>query len=204
MGPLILNAADHIYWRDGKRIPGISEIIQGAGLIDSSWFTEHSRDLGKAVHLACQLYDEGILDESTVDPVVLPYLEGWKKFLEESGFLPIVIERSFESEILGFAGTPDRYGTLNGDEVILEIKSGAIYFTTGIQLAAQDLLFQHAMSLHAKKRFALQLTARGKYKLTPFTSDHDHRHFLACLAIHQLKIHHKILKEPIYEQCRSA
>ena len=190
-----LDRATHTYRVDGRVVPGITKIIKSAGLVDDSWFTEYSRERGSAAHLACQLHDEDDLDEASVDPVIVPYLEAWKKFRAESGFRPTMIEESLYSPTYGFAGTPDRYGILNGDEVIIEIKTGGISFVTGIQLAAQRILFANAMNLISKKRFAVQLTNEGKYKLTQFSGNSDFNDFLSCLAVHNLKVKNGLIKE---------
>lgn len=194
---LVLEPIAHTYTLGDRRLPGISEIIKGAGLVNDAWFTDYSRERGSAAHLACQLYDENDLNEETLDPAIVPYLDAWKKFTLESEFLPSQIEKSLHSPILQFAGTPDRFGFLNGDEVIVEIKTGGISFVTGLQLAAQDILFQHAMNLHAKKRFAVQLTNKGTYKLTQFSDPQDRHNFLACLGVYHCKAKNNLLREAV-------
>jgi hypothetical protein len=196
MPALILDPKTHIYTLNGREVPGISRVIAGVGLINSARFTDFSRDRGTMAHLACQLHDEGDLDESTLDPVIVPYLEGWKKFREQSGFVPNVIEKSLYSPLLDFAGTPDRYGKMNGNSVIAEIKTGGISFVTGIQLAAQDFLFQHAMDLHADKRLAVQLTKEGNYKLTQYNDQQDYADWLGCLTVEHCKIRNHIKDKP--------
>ena len=77
--------SDHSYWFDGIRVPGVSEIIEGAGLTDPNaqkYYTKFHADRGTAVHKACELYDKGILDEDSLDPEVVGYLEAYKKFTE--------------------------------------------------------------------------------------------------------------------------
>ena len=79
--------ATHTYKTDDVVRPGVTTILKKARLIDTDapWFDEYSRDRGTAVHLACELWDLGTLDESTLDPVLVPYLDGWRLFMAETG-----------------------------------------------------------------------------------------------------------------------
>lgn len=195
MSVLILDPKTHIYTVDGIRKPGITEIIKSAGLVDDRWYTDYSAERGSAAHKACHFFDENDLDESSVDPAILPYLEAWKKFRAESGFSPEIIEEPLYSEAFQFAGTPDRAGILNGDIVIPEIKTGLISVVTGIQLAAQQILLEEVKGIRVKKRFAVQLTSRGTYKLTQFPDPHDRAIFLHCLSVHNFKVQNNLIKE---------
>ncbi len=186
---------DHLYWKNDLRIPGISEVMKAAGLIDARWFTEHSREKGSAAHKACHFFDEDDLDETTMDPVIAPHVAAWKKFREETGFKPVIIEKSLHSVVYNFAGTPDRAGILNGQEVIVEIKTGGISFLTGLQLAAQDILLAEAEGFRAKKRFAVQTKNTGSYKLTQFNDPMDRGYFLSTLSMWHLKFKHNLLRE---------
>jgi hypothetical protein len=192
---LVLEKSSHIYRLEGSILPGISGIIKAAGLVDTKWFTEYSREKGSAVHLACQLYDENDLDEATLDPVIIPYLEGWKQFRSDTGFIPSIIERPLHSTIYRFAGTPDRAGIMNGVDVIPEIKTGGISFVTGLQLAAQDILLSEAEGFRAKKRFAVQIKSNGTYKLTQYADPQDRVYFLSALSMYNLKAKNNLLKE---------
>jgi len=46
--------------------------------------------------------------------VIFPYLEAWRKFRKESGFVPEQIEPPMMSTAYKYAGTPDRIGELPG------------------------------------------------------------------------------------------
>jgi hypothetical protein len=116
-GQSLLNSLDvafekegHTYTHNGLIVPSITQILMAEGFIDATWFDEWSRDKGSMVHLACHydLTDE--LDYDTVDDEIIPYLSGFRKFMNESGFK---VERSEVPAINithGYAGTPDLIG----------------------------------------------------------------------------------------------
>jgi hypothetical protein len=66
--------------------------------------------------MATALDDQGILDESSVDPAVAPHLEAWRKFRRESGFSPKAIEQIVQHPTYRYCGTIDRDG--------IDIKTG--------------------------------------------------------------------------------
>ena len=66
---------------------------------------ERKRQIGTAVHIATQLDDEGYLVEASVDPLVAPYLAGWRKFRSEMAPEWESIEQMVYNP-LGFCGTP--------------------------------------------------------------------------------------------------
>ena len=103
----IFKPEDHSYWVEGKRIPGVSEILQKVGLTKDwtgvdPWYAER----GKMVHLAIQYFLEGVLDENSLDPLIMPYFVGFVKFFKAKTIKPLYIEKPLYS-IDGFAGTVD-------------------------------------------------------------------------------------------------
>jgi len=105
--PVGLDKRKHIY--EGN-LPSVTEILAAEGFIDDRFFDEWSRDRGTYVHLATHLDDMGDLDEDTVDPVIVPYLEAWRRFKKESGFMVEQSEISLASKAYHYAGTIDRIG----------------------------------------------------------------------------------------------
>jgi hypothetical protein len=95
-------------------LESVTGILKSEGFIDTRFYDEWSRDRGSGVHLATAYDDQGELDEETVDPEIDPYLEGWRKFKAESGFIPQQIETPMMSTVYRYAGTPDRIGELPG------------------------------------------------------------------------------------------
>ena len=169
----------HSYFWNGDRVPSITQVLVEAGIVETEFCKQSGTDRGSAVHLACQFLDEGMLDESSLDSVVVPYFEAYKRFKEESGFVPDLIEHRFYNDHHGYAGTLDRTGVLNGRNVILEIKTSLkIDRWVGLQLVAQKASLQSIYD-----RYALQLKDNGRYKLHSFTDENDFNVFLSALTI---------------------
>lgn len=108
--PVEFTADGHIYTLNGLRLPSVTGILKDEGFIDDRFFDDYSRDRGTFVHLATHLDDTGDLDEDTIDPVIMPYLEAWRRFKEESGFIVEQSEISLANTTYNYAGTIDRIG----------------------------------------------------------------------------------------------
>ena len=116
MSELKLDQVTHTYTLDGRRIDGLTSTIAEAGLIRSSDLGYLKK--GTAVHRATELWDKGTLDESTVHPDIIGYLESWKCFRKDQNYTPLYIEKSLFDSIYLYAGTVDRLP-------LLDLKSGS-------------------------------------------------------------------------------
>jgi hypothetical protein len=174
----------HTYIVKGVKYPSVTEIIGDMGLYgDVSYFTEYSRERGNFVHWIIEWYLEGTLDEATIDPELLPYFHAWQRFEADTHYESEVCEKVIASDSLRFAGTIDHIGYLNGHFCIIDVKTGVMAPATAIQLAGYEVLAKQP----GIKRFALQLTGEGKYKLTEFKDRQDAQIFKAALAIYWWK-----------------
>lgn len=167
---LRFDAETHIYTWRGKRVPSVTQVLKDTGLIDDQWYTERSRQIGQAVHLATEYDDLRKLREETVSVLIRPYLEAWRKFRAETGFTPLPdgIEQRVYNQFAQYAGTLDRIGTVGGTEVLLDIKTGAPQSWHALQLAA------YAMALPEPRRYRrarVQLKSDGTYRYTEFAPE---------------------------------
>jgi hypothetical protein len=181
---LILDESTHTYTLDGKRLPHVTGILASEGLIDCAWYTEYGRDRGRKVHNTIQFYDDGELDEDSLDPVLRLYLEAWKQFQADTGIVIQASEIKLASETYGFAGKLDKLAILKDTKVIIDIKSGAVQPWTALQLALYQILLGDPTAI----RCAVQLSDDGKYRLHRFTNRQDRQVALAVLTVHQWKI----------------
>ncbi|MFA6290153.1 MAG: hypothetical protein WC637_00150 [Victivallales bacterium] len=177
------DAEKHEYRCNGVLYPSVTQILADMGLIDTSWFTEYSRERGTLVHRIIQWHLAGDLDEESIDPALRPYFDAFIRFQEESKFVAEEVEKPFASVTCRFAGTPDLIGCLNGHNAIVDIKTGAPQPWTALQLAGYEILVKHP----SMERFSLQLTDEGKYKLTHHKDRQDRGVFLAALAVYYWK-----------------
>lgn len=185
--PLVFDATAHRYRVGEHELPGVTRILQDAGLADFSapWFTEAARERGTMVHAAIALDNEGALDEASLDPALVGYVAGWRRYLTESGAVVEHYEQPVCDRQIGYAGTLDAIVQEPGQprRTLLDIKP-ALYPSVGPQTAAyarcaRDLyptpvLFQ---------RVALILPGDGTYTRAPLTDASDEMTFLAAVRI---------------------
>lgn len=189
----------HAYYLGAERIPGLTSVL--AQVIDFSFVRDEvlarKSAIGSALHLAVELDYLGELDESSLDPAVLPYFDGWRKFKDEQRAHRVTAaEEPIYSPTYRYGCTPDIWGATGaGDWFVTEIKSTTtIHPAVALQTAAQRQAL--AESLPDKvaatwflkaRRFALQLRPNGSYKLHEFTQRDDFAQFLALLSTYRWK-----------------
>jgi len=173
----------HIYTLDGRRLISVTEALS---LVDDRRKDPYYLQRGRIIHLACELFDRGELDEETVDPQILPRLEAWKKFRTDTGFVPDRIEEKFYHPVYLYGFKFDVHGFLNGSEVMIDRKSSP-HRTDALQgsayvagLEAQD------PPIKCKKGFDIYLKENGTYKLDPIKYLRSNfQTFLAVLTAHR-------------------
>ncbi len=181
--------AAHRYVVDGKVRPSVTQILE---VVDEIWrvpfeVLERARKLGTAVHRATELFDRDDLDESSVDPAIEPYLRSYQRFRSETGFVPDHVEMRLYHAQMGYCGTLDRVGQMNGKRALLDIKSGEEWPSHGPQTAAYEQAFEHMTKQKVSARFGLYLRDDGTYRLQPKKDPSDWSVFLACLTIQRFK-----------------
>lgn len=177
---LQLDEATHTYMLGGRRLPSVTEILVGAGIIDTQWFDETSRWRGSAVHLACQFDDEGELDEERLDPQLAGYLAAYRKFKRETGFVPQVIEEPVFHPAMGYAGTPDRIGQIGEVSCLIDLKTGQQNKATLYQLTGYAACLPSPMLY---LRAEVRLKANGSYSITVFDRSNYRRDFARWQSI---------------------
>lgn len=187
---ITLNKATHVYQDETGAIwPGVTSILRDAGVVDATWFTPWHAQRGTAVHAACQMWDEGDLDEVALDPVIEPYLEAWKRFKRDSGFSiggSGGIELLVWNEAYRYAGTLDRLGWWHDFQWVLDIKSGLSQSWAALQTAA----YAKCMGVTCR-RGALELHEDATYRLIEHNDRNDFNVFLACLNLRNWKVNNK-------------
>lgn len=178
--------ATHTYRAFDKPQPSVTTIL---GLIGEYKFInkdilDRAARFGTAVHRATHLMDENRLDVGTLAVALVPYLEGWKKFLSETGFQILDCECKVASK-KGYAGTLDRVGYLDNSLTVLDIKSGStVPKTTSLQLAAYGKAFEEMTGKRVKKRLCVKLKPLD-YSITEYTDDRDFLIFLNFLNVYK-------------------
>lgn len=109
---LTFDADAHRYRFDGTPMPGVTSIIAAAGLAPSQWFTDSARTEGSYLHDAIALDHEGALDDATLDPLLRPYVDGWRWLKRELHLFPLLWEFGVCDPHAGYAGTLDLVAVL--------------------------------------------------------------------------------------------
>lgn len=187
MNGLTFEPETHTYRVGEEIIPSVTQILKEVGLIDTSFFTPEHAERGTLVHGATQFWDETGMEDDTIPGELLGYLEAWKKFREETGFIPSHIEQSLYSR-QGYAGTVDRIGkTHKINALLLDIKSGPPQPWHRLQLAAYALMVKYELNIPAWECWGVHLKKDGKYSVEVYRSIDDSATWLSVLKVYQLK-----------------
>lgn len=183
---LTFDEATHTYTLCGIRLPSVTEITRFCAYdykSDRPWLAEAAAIQGTAVHEACALIDYGEDPEET--PEIAGYLKAYRRFLADYKPEWKLIEHPIGSILLGYAGTLDRFGTIDGAPAILDIKTGQLHDAAlSAQLTAYAELRQTETFLLPPEPalYALKLSNDGTYILKRV----EHRLVLlnACITLH--------------------
>ena len=196
---LTFNEEAHQYLLDGNLIKSVTQILTDEGIIDTRWFTPEAAERGTLVHKATQFLDAGNLDWFSLREDLIPYVNAYEKFVDETGFHPVVIEQPVFDEGAYFAGTPDRIGPLtklNIDYAVVDIKTGSHQKWWGLQTAAYSYASQSIYrEFGILKRFSLELRKNGSYDLREHNNRSDIDDFLAIVRVHHWKNKNKVRRD---------
>lgn len=183
---------NHEYKLDGNIIPSVTQIIQGAGLINLDFIPkdllEEKADLGKKVHKATELYDVDNLQIDDLHETLRNYLDQWIKFRRDYNFTPELIEVEYFHPLYRFAGRIDRVGEIGNKLSIIDIKTGTKQKTHAIQTAGYKILYNYdrKKTEQAKQRMIIYLSS-DKYEVEINEVPTDENVFLAALTIYNYK-----------------
>ncbi len=190
---ITFDADSHTYHYGDRPVPSVTRILRIANLrFDESGavqrdglefvdpeLLQRARLFGQHVHLATDLFDKGELDEEQLDAPLIPYLNAYKSFLSETGFVVTHSEQLVYHTRYRYAGRLDKRGTWKGTSWLLDLKSGLVPRTVGLQTSA----YQMACDDKPRRRLCLQLM-RNRYKLHKCDDTTDWHHFLSALNLH--------------------
>jgi hypothetical protein len=198
LSPALTLDPDHVYRLGQRTVVSVTQILKAENLIDARFFNDDARQRGVAVHAAVEQDERGILDEAFLDSRIGDYLEGWRRFKREKGYVTsgrvpkggkgeLYAEVRMHSISLDLAGTADGIGTMDGIKglALADVKSGDPSPATSLQVAAYaGMFFEHTGQIIAA-RFAVQLTAQGGYYLHRYNDLNDYLTFRAVLQTHR-------------------
>lgn len=158
------NDERHEYRLDGVIIPSVTQVLSAAGLIDFDYVSREALEIaterGNIVHRIIELYELGTLDESSIDPALRGYFDGYLS-VKAAGLLPArpdAIEEMVHSPLHRYAGRLDqRFGA----DWINDIKTGSQYKAHGLQLSGYWFAIQPDMRISPRRLTCTYLTADG-------------------------------------------
>jgi hypothetical protein len=187
------DAVTHRYWTGPRELLGVTHVLREAGLVDAAWYTEVARERGAALHALTEAIDRGEPTAEYIDPdslrALAPYLDAYQRFLADAKPVWAGIETPAADLALGYAGTIDRWGTLQGDVVVIDLKTGTVPPWAPLQLVAYARLALDGRAIR-RRRIVVQLLPTGRYSLREYpvaNFGRDERIFLSALAIAQWK-----------------
>jgi hypothetical protein len=172
---LTFDEPTHRYHLGNVTLPSVTTVLAAAGLLDYSFLGDRREiylERGRAVHAATQRDDDHDLAEESLHADILGYVEAWRAFRRDYGFVPHLIEHRVFNRQYAYAGTLDRVGSIRGGaEIIVDIKSGTAPSAVRYQLAAYAGCLEHPRT---RLRRCVELHQDGAYKVIPFeTSDYQ-------------------------------
>lgn len=186
---LEFDSAAHIYRLDGRVVPSVTQVLSPLENFERvPWdVLEAARVFGQHVHEAMALLVRDELDWGSLDPSLVPYILGGKRFLDESGITVIASEQRVSCKKLRVAGTLDLVGHWRNTEVLVDFKAtAAMPRSVGAQTAAYDRLYTSQYGGKPRKRYGVQLKLND-YRVTPLTESTDWHTFVSCLNIWNYK-----------------
>jgi hypothetical protein len=183
---------------NGLPKPHITDVLKDLELSKNfegidPWYAER----GKAVHLAVRFLNEKRLKTESLDEEIKPFIESYQKWLTVSGFTPEVWEVPLYSELHDFVTTLDLIGTLNGERILIDLKtSSSLDPAVELQTAGQQIAWEENNRLKPiAKRFALKLMSDGTVAKLKDCTDVNVYLFLDALKVWRWKMSHKRVKK---------
>jgi hypothetical protein len=189
--------AAHEYRVSGAVWPSVTQVLRAVGL-STDWSrlpplvreaAERKRDLGQKVHDATKLLDQHDLSWGSLDDDIFPYVEAWESYTKDRGIVDfLAVEEVVAHPLLSYAGTLDRFASLDHGYVLPDIKIGDPDDAGGrFQVAAYLEAYLQGHPELRTERIQLEcvrLFPTGKYAVDPYKSTRDDwKVFQAALTV---------------------
>ena len=125
MAQLLFFDQGHTYTLDGEEVPSVSQLCRFLsreiyGTV-AQYTLDRAADRGTRVHKACEALD--VYGKVNVTEDIAPYVTAYLKFRQEHEVAWSMVERSLAHPKERYAGTIDRYGTLDGRKALVDLKT---------------------------------------------------------------------------------
>ncbi len=147
------------------------------GYVDTTYYKDEDRYRGTWVHWATRLSDEGALNWSKLPGEYVGFLEAYEDFKHVWKYRPRMREIPIYHPQYLYGVTPDGEGKiLDGDDAIVELKTGTMMWWTAIQTAAQDMAVAawDKIVKPYRRRIGVELSKNGKFRAVEFKDPDDY------------------------------
>lgn len=151
---VIFEPGPHRYTVNGRVVPSVTQVLEGAGLIDTKWFTPAHAQRGTDIHEYTTWIDKELLPMKYLSGhPYYPYLFAYMTFKIDYGFKPVEVEKIVVHHSGLWAGTVDREGYITSesqcrrleitpeDRIVLDIKTGTRQKWHDLQLEGYSLTY---------------------------------------------------------------
>lgn len=151
----------------GAVLPHITGMLERAGLVDDTWYTEESSARGTAVHRLTADFDLGAVDVASCVSRYRGYLLGHVKAMSILQPEILSVEEPIVHPVYKFGGRPDRDLVLRRIRGVWEIKSGVEAKSHQVQTALQAILVAVDAGIPPEglQRNCCYLKDKGKFKV---------------------------------------
>lgn len=195
MSKVQFDEATHTYTLDGVELPSVTHIIRYLAVDKANNADPNmaliARERGSAVHEATVMYDYSGEIPDDFPAEYAPYLEAYVQFVRDYKPGWELIEHQMGNKTLGFAGTLDRFGVIDNEWCILDIKTS---YKVDIPSLSAQLTAYHDLLLNEQferlenakiRHLGLQLMRTGKYRLYETDCEKGSDLFYSCRRIYK-------------------
>ncbi|MEN3329096.1 MAG: hypothetical protein V7638_3903 [Acidobacteriota bacterium] len=208
----ILRNDKHVYTVDGQIVTGVTDCLHDLKNLERvpDENLKRARERGLYADEAIMLYVDDNLKEDTLDPVLVPFLVGWKKAVAHYGIKVIAYQLRVFHRTYRYAGTLDiladmtkRPSHIRGNGlIVIDLKcTYQIGDEVALQLSAYENAYNDELAAgraatmlepRAQHRLALQLIDDNGGDFVPhwFNEPTDFMVFVGCLYRHNWRIKH--------------
>lgn len=180
----------HAYCYQGRKLPSVTQILKPISepfyrMIDPVTL-KNAADRGSAIHECLEYLVQDDLEESSILPDWVPYIDAFKAFCQ--AFNPVFISTELKLACPDFAGTIDVVCTIDSETWVIDYKTTKTLLPgVALQTAAYELLARGSGKFGKKllRRGALQLKDDGTFKFEKYTDLKDYETFEYLLKINQ-------------------
>lgn len=196
MAKVQFDEATHTYTLDGKELPSVTRIIRYLAVDKANNADPNmaliARERGSAVHEAAVMYDYSGEIPDDFPAEYAPYLEAYVQFVRDYKPQWTLIEHAMgnDSDGIGYAGTLDRFGLIDGKFALLDIKTSYKVDIPSLsaQLVAYSKLLKEECPQYKREfidLYGLQLMRNGKYRLYKCNGFKGASLFIDCHSIYK-------------------